>query len=122
MAYGNIKQLASYTLHATESIVYSAPISKSVEIATIWLHNSSTSNVSATMWFPFTATIPTASFSASAVIQRLNESISGSATLEISPKVPFVLNSSGTNYVDKITMKGGATGSMNVIIYGREDS
>jgi hypothetical protein len=122
MAYGNIKQLASYTLHATESIVYSAPISKSVEIATIWLHNSSTSNVSATMWFPFTATIPTASFSASAVIQRLNETITGSATLEISPKVPFVLNSSGTNYVDKITMKAGATGSMNVIIYGREDS
>lgn len=122
MAYGNIKQLANYTLHATESIVYSAPVSKSVEIATIWLHNSSTSNVNATMWFPFTATVPTGSFSASAAIQRLNEGISGSATLEISPKVPFVLNSSGTNYVDKITMRGGNSGSINVIIYGREDA
>jgi hypothetical protein len=74
------------------------------------------------MWFPFTASVPTASFSASAVIQRMSEGFSGSVTLEVSPKVPFILNSSGsTNYADKITMKASQTSSLNVIIFGREE-
>lgn len=122
MAYGNIKQLASQTLHLTESIVYSAPTSKSVEIGSIWIHNPTSLNQTVAMWFPFTATIPTGSFSASLSLQRLNELISSSVSLEIAPKIPWVLNSSGTNYVDKITMKASQTGSINVIIYGREET
>jgi hypothetical protein len=41
--------------------------------------------------------------------------------LEMSPKVPFVLNSSGSSaYSDKITMKASQSSSLNVIVYGRE--
>jgi hypothetical protein len=122
MAYSSIKQLASMTLHATESIVYSAPASRSVEIASMWFHNPTAAIVTAQMWFPFTASVPTASFSASNAIQRMSEGFSGSVSLEISPKVPFVLNSSGSGaFADKITMKCSQTSSLNVVIYGRED-
>ena len=119
MAYGTIKQLVNTTLHATESIVYTAPTSKSVEIGSIWMHNPTTSHQTATMWFPFTATQATGIFISSLTIQRLNEVISSSVSFEVAPKVPWVLNSSGTNYVDKITMKCTQTGSINVLIYGR---
>jgi hypothetical protein len=121
MPYGDIKQLASQILHATESIVYTAPVSKSVEIGSIWMFNYSGATATAQMWFPFTATTPTASFSASFAIQRLSEGISSSAALEVAPKIPFVLNSD-TNYSDKITMRATQTGSINVVIYGRENT
>lgn len=122
MPYGDIKQLSSQILHATESIVYTAPVSKSVEIGSIWLFNYSSAVATAQMWFPFTATTPTGSFSASFSLLRLSEGISGSSALEIAPKVPFVLNSTGTNYNDKITMRATQTSSINVVIYGRENT
>ena len=121
MAYGNIKQLASYTLHATESIVYTAPVSKSVEVASMWLHNRSATTMTVNMWFPYPYTTPTASFSASLDLLRLSEGLSGSVSLEIAPKVPFVLNSAAGAFNDKITMKATQSSSVNVTIYGRED-
>lgn len=119
MAYGNIKQLASYTLHATESIVYSAPVSKSVEVATLWFHNTGSAIITAQIFFPFTGSTSTVDLSGN--IQRLSEGFSGSATLEISPKVPFVLNSIIGSHGEKITMKASNSGSLNVVIYGREE-
>lgn len=120
MAYSDIKQLASQILHATESIVYTAPTSKSAEIATMWFYNYTNTVQSVQMYFPFTATVPTASFSASFSLQRLSEGISGSSVLEISPKVPFVLNSVTGSHNEKITMKCSQTASINVVLYGRE--
>lgn len=116
--FGNLKQLASVTLHATESIVYTAPTNKIVEVATLWFHNPTAATQTAVVWFPFTASVPTGSFSASAAIQRLSEGLSGSVTLEVSPKVPFIIN--GTTS-DKITMRATQTSSINVAIYGREE-
>jgi len=109
MAYGNIKQLASQILHATESIVYTA------------LNYTGTVQ-SVQMWFPFTASAATGSFSASFAIQRLSEGISGSSVLEIAPKTPFVLNSVTGSHSEKITMKASQTASINVVIYGRENT
>jgi hypothetical protein len=122
MAYTDIKQLASQILHATESIVYTAPTSKSAEIATMWFYNYTNTVQSVQMYFPFTATVPTASFSASFSLQRLSEGISGSAVLELAPKVPFVLNSVTGSHSEKITMKCSQTASINVVIYGREQT
>jgi hypothetical protein len=120
--YTPIKQLASYTLHATESIVYAAPVSKSVEVSSFWFHNPMASVIGATVFFPVSAAQVTGSATSSLSLQRLSESFSGSYTLEIAPKVPFVLNSSGSNtYNDKISMKGSQSSSLNVIIYGREE-
>lgn len=118
--FGNIKKLASQVLHATESIVYTAPAAKITEVSTIWFHNrtSVATPQVVTVWFPFTASAATASFSASADLQRLSEGFSGSATLEISPKIPFIID--GTNS-EKITMRCTQTSSVNVIIYGREE-
>jgi hypothetical protein len=118
MAYGNIKQLASQTLHATESIIYSAPVSKSAEIATLWFHNPTATPQGVIVWFPFTASQATGSFSASLSLQRLNEAVSSSITMEISPKVPFVLDG---NLNEKITMKCTQSSSINVIMFGREE-
>jgi hypothetical protein len=122
MAYGNIKQLASQILHATESIVYTAPTSKSVEVSDIWFFNYTGTVQSVQMWFPFTASAATGSFSASFAIQRLSEGISGSSVLEIAPKTPFVLNSVTGSHSEKITMKASQTASINVVIYGRENT
>jgi hypothetical protein len=122
MAYTDIKQLASQILHATESIVYTAPTSKSVEIGNMWFYNYTGTVQSVQVYFPFTATVPTASFSASFAIQRLSEGISGSAVLELAPKVPFVLNSVTGSHSEKITMKCSQTASINVVIYGREQT
>lgn len=118
MAYGNIKKLASMTLHATESIVYAASASKVTEIATLWIHNRATGSASVTAWFPFTASQATGSFAGSNSLQRFNETLSGSVTLEISPKVPFILDGAAN---EKLTMKTNITGSVNVIIFGREE-
>jgi hypothetical protein len=120
MAYGDIKQLASITLHTSQSIVYSAPTSKSVEIGTIWVHNNTLLPQGINAFFPFTGSQATGSATASAELRRFSETISGSTTLEVSPKVPFVINSSGTNFADKIVMSSSQTASINVIIYGRE--
>lgn len=120
MAYGNIKQLSSYTLHATESIVYTAPVSKSVEVSTMWFFNSGSANLAAQMYFPFTGS--TATVGLSTTLQRLNETISSSAVLEISPKVPFMLNSVTGSHGEKITMKAANSASINVVIYGREET
>jgi hypothetical protein len=119
MAYGIIKQLSSYTLHATESIVYTAPVSKSVEVATFWFHNTGSAVITAQMFFPFTGSTATVGLSGN--IQRLSEGFSGSVTLEISPKVPFMLNSVTGSHGEKITMKASNSGSLNVIINGREE-
>ena len=119
MAYGDIKQLASLRLHATESIVYSAPTSRSVELLTFWFHNSGSSTVNAQMFFPFVGS--TATQGSSSAIQRFNENFTSSLSLEISPKVPFVLNSRSGSHSESITMKASVSESLNVIIYGREE-
>jgi hypothetical protein len=113
MAYGNIKKLAYQMLHATESIIYSAPESKSVEIGTIWLHNTSTAAKSVTIWFPVTG-----SSGSSSLLERFQEAFPAYISYEISPKVPFVLDG---NLSEKITMKAEQSGSVNVIIFGREE-
>jgi hypothetical protein len=118
MAYGDIKQLASLRLHETESIVYSAPTSRSVELLTFWFHNSSSLTVNAQMFFPYTSS--TATQGSSSAIQRFNENFTSSLSLEISPKVPFVLNSRSGSHSESITMKASVSESLNVIIYGRE--
>lgn len=118
--YGPIKQLASYTLHATESIVYTAPVSKSVEVSSFWFHNYVASTITVSSWWPFTAASVSATPTNS--LERLSEGLASAATFEISPKVPFILNSSGSGaYNDKITMKGSQSSSVNVVIYGREE-
>ena len=117
ITYGSIKQLSSQLLHATESIVYTAPSTGSTEICTIWLHNSTAANNVVKVYFPFTATQPTGAFSSSLALERLSEFMTGSYTLEVSPKVPFVLNGATS---DKITMRSTFSGSVNVLIYGRE--
>lgn len=118
ITYGSIKQLSSQLLHATESIVYTAGTGSS-EISSIWLHNVTGVPATVQAWWPFTATTPTASYSASISIERLSEAISGSVTLEIAPKVPFFLQGSSN---DKITMRATQTSSITVVIYGREGS
>lgn len=119
--YGSIKQLASYLAHATESVAYTAPVSKSVEIASFWIHNVTNNVVSALVYFPFSNTVPTASFSASLAIERLSEAFSGSVTMEISPKIPFLLNTAANSYNDKITIKASQSSSLAIAIYGREE-
>jgi hypothetical protein len=118
--FGNLKKLADQRLHATESIIYSAPSNKITEISTIWLHNASTlvTVQNATLWFPVTASQVTASFSASAGLQRFNEGLSGSYTIEVSPKVPFILDGA---LLEKLTAKCTQTASVNIIIFGREE-
>jgi len=121
MPYGPLKRLTnSQFLHLTESIIYTASSSKLTEISTIWMHNSSATLTvqNATLYFPVTASQVTGSFSASAVLQRLNEGFSSSFTLEISPKVPFVLDGALS---EKITAKCSQTASVNIIIFGREE-
>ena len=119
--YGPLKRLTdSRFLHLTESIIYTASSSKLTEISTIWMHNptSVVTVQNATLYFPVTASQVTGSFSASAVLQRLNEGLSSSFTLEISPKVPFVLDGALN---EKITAKCSQTSSVNIIIFGREE-
>lgn len=120
MAYSNLKQLTSYTLHATESIVYTAPVSKSVEVCTLWFFNSGSATLGTQVYFPFTGSSATVGLSSN--VQRLSENISSSAVLEISPKVPFVLNSVTGSHGEKITMKASNSASINVVIYGREET
>lgn len=116
LTYSKIKQLASFQLHATESVVYAAPTTESVEVGSFWFHNAEAGSVSATVYFPFTDTVPTASFSSSLEIQRLSEQFVAGATLEISPKIPFILEGSSS---DKITMAASQSGSISCVIYGR---
>lgn len=117
--YGPLKRLTdSRFLHLTESIIYTTSASKLTEISTIWMHNSSTVATvqNATLFFPVTASQVTGSFSASAVLQRLNEGFSSSFTLEVSPKVPFVLDGALS---EKITARCTQTSSISIVIFGR---
>lgn len=116
VTYGSIKQLANTFLHATESVVYQTPASTYTEVSSLWVHNSSGDTLNAKAYWPQPDT-PTGSFSGSLELERLSESFSGSATLEISPKVPFVLNG---NTNDSLTMVAANSGSLTVIVYGRE--
>jgi hypothetical protein len=118
--FGPLKRLSNQMLHLTESIIYTTSASKLTEVSCIWMHNPTVVATvqNATIWFPVTASQVTGSFSASAALQRLNEGLSASFTLEISPKVPFVLDGALS---EKITAKCTQTSSINIIIFGREE-
>lgn len=104
MAYGNFKTLARGLIHATQSIVYTGTDGKSTEVCSIRLHNTSNTNYSASVWFQENNQ------------RHLNEYFSGSMTFEDAPKVPIVIQGTGSIY-----LQAQQSASISYIITGREE-
>jgi hypothetical protein len=114
MAYSNIKRLgaSNYIVHATASIAYTAPASGS-EVASLWLHNiTPATSCGVEVFLPLSSSIG----ADSASFRRISQTIGAGQSLEISQKVPFVLDGS-----DMIYMRAQFTGSINAIMYGRDN-
>jgi hypothetical protein len=105
MAFSNFRTLARGQLHATQSILYTGPsASKSTEVSTIWLHNGSGTPYSASLWLQ------------ESNLRHCHEVFSASVSFEISPKVPFIIQGTGSIY-----MVAQQSASINYIITGREE-
>lgn len=107
MAYGNIKTLARGQAHATSSAVYTGPTQgKSTEVAMIWLHNTNVAAMQVRLYHQENVT--------SSLF--FNESLASNETFEVSPKLPIVINGTGSLFI-----VAASSASVNYIITGREE-
>jgi hypothetical protein len=117
MAYGPLKNLvgaatdssAATALATTATTVYTAPASKSVEIASVILHNTGTSSQTVTLFVGGTG----------ATSQMLKLTLAANDTFEFAPKVPIVIQPNATPQVLAGSTTTGST--VNIWLYGREE-
>lgn len=103
----------NFQAHATASVVYTAPAG-GAEVATLWIHNqqpSAVADVGLELFWPVTASLGSDSGS----YRRLSETFKSGITLELSPKVPVILQSG-----QSIWARAQQSASINISLTGIE--
>lgn len=117
MAYGPLKNLVGAatstsvgsTLATTATAVYTAPTSKSVEIASIILHNTGNTAQPVTLFVGDTG----------ATAQILKVTLEANDTFEFAPKVPIVIQANATPQI--VAGFTPSVSTVNIWLYGREE-
>lgn len=117
MGYGSLKNLVGAAtnssggsvLATTATAVYSAPVSKSVEVATIILHNRTSVAQSVALFVGGTG----------ANAQILKVALAANDTFEFAPKVPLVIQANASPQA--VAASTTSASAVNIWLYGREE-